>query len=206
MLLFCIGTHYLPFTPFRLLSSGVHDVLYFLRLFPPSLKGCILSAVDKNSGRTAIHIHREPQYARKMYVSLSFTVFKCIARDSSTDFPGDITSMSRMCRPHLGFGHLILSIDNRLPALICNKGTRQNVKCSCLIPFYRLYFIDFFHAVLLVFLKLYLSTLFIPSATAAYCPEMKPPSSRCLSAMKDMNAPCCLPAHTAQNSWKAHSL
>ena len=48
-----------------LLSSGVRDILYFLRLFPPCLKGCILSAVDKNSGRTAIHIHRELQYARQ---------------------------------------------------------------------------------------------------------------------------------------------
>ena len=44
---------------------------------------------------------------------------------SSTVSPGGISSMSRMCRPHLGFGHLILSIDNRLPVLIWNKGTRQ---------------------------------------------------------------------------------
>jgi len=42
---------------------------------------------------------------------------------SSTVSPGGISSMSRICRPHLGFGHLILSIDNRLPTLIWNKGT-----------------------------------------------------------------------------------
>ena len=46
---------------------------------------------------------------------------------SSTVSPGGISSMSRMCRPHLGFGHLILSTDNRLPALICNKGTKHEV-------------------------------------------------------------------------------
>ena len=47
--------------------------------------------------------------------------------DSSTVLPGGISSMSRMCRPHFGFGHLILSTDNRLPALIWNKGTRHEV-------------------------------------------------------------------------------
>ena len=29
------------------------------------------------------------------------------------------------------------------PTLICNKGTKQNVKCSCLIPFYHLFIIGF---------------------------------------------------------------
>ena len=47
--------------------------------------------------------------------------------ESSTVLPGGISSMSRMCRPHFGFGHLILSTDNRLPALICNEGTRHEV-------------------------------------------------------------------------------
>lgn len=46
---------------------------------------------------------------------------------SSTVLPGGISSMSRMCRPHFGFGHLILSTDNRLPALIWNKGTKHEV-------------------------------------------------------------------------------
>ena len=48
-------------------------------------------------------------------------------RFSSTVLSGGISSMSRMCRPHLGFGHLILSTDNRLPTLICNKGTKHEV-------------------------------------------------------------------------------
>ena len=73
---------------------------------------------------------------------------QCLHFISSTDFPGDITSMSRMCRPHLWFGHLILSIDNRLPALICSKGTRQMIFTLCLVPFYRLCIIDFLRAVL----------------------------------------------------------
>ena len=46
---------------------------------------------------------------------------------SSTVLPGGISSMSRMCRPHFGFGHLILPTDNRLPALIWNKGTKHEV-------------------------------------------------------------------------------
>ena len=46
---------------------------------------------------------------------------------SSTVLPGGISSMSKMCRPHFGFGHLILSTDNRLPALIWNKGTKHEV-------------------------------------------------------------------------------
>ena len=39
-----------------------------------------------------------------------------------------------MCRLHLGFGHLILSTDYRLPTLICNKGTSLSLPA----PFYRL--------------------------------------------------------------------
>ena len=54
----------------------------------------------------------------------------------STVLPGGISSMSRMCRPHFGFGHLILSTDNRLPALIWNKGTGSVPP----VPFYRLCF------------------------------------------------------------------
>lgn len=67
--------------PSWLLSSGVRDALYFLRLFPPSLKGCILSAVDKNSGRTAIHIHREKQYARQNVCIALFYRFYNILRN-----------------------------------------------------------------------------------------------------------------------------
>ena len=42
--------------------------------------------------------------------------------------------MSKMRRPHLGFGHFAFSIDNRLPALICNKGN-QPVTASSLLSF-----------------------------------------------------------------------
>ena len=53
-----------------------------------------------------------------------------------------ISSMSRMRRPHLGFGHFTFSIDHRLPALIFNKGTSLSLP----VPFYRLCFIGFLPA------------------------------------------------------------
>ena len=64
---------------------------------------------------------------------------QCLHFISSTTFPGGISSMSKMRRPHLGFGHFTFSIDNRLPALICNKGTSLSLP----VPFYRLCFIGF---------------------------------------------------------------
>ena len=45
-----------------------------------------------------------------------------------------------------------------------------------------------------------------PSARASYSPEIQPIISRYLSAMKGKTAPYFPPAHTAQNSWKDHSL
>ena len=45
-----------------------------------------------------------------------------------------------------------------------------------------------------------------PSARATYSPEIQPTISHYLSAMKGRSVPCYLPTHTAQNSWKAHSL
>ena len=59
---------------------------------------------------------------------------QCLHFISSTTFPGGISSMSKMRRPHLGFGHFTFSIDNRLPALICNKGN-QPVSASSLLSF-----------------------------------------------------------------------
>ena len=44
------------------------------------------------------------------------------------------------------------------------------------------------------------------SARAAYSPEIQPTISRYPSAMKGKTAPYFPPAHTAQNSWKDHSL
>ena len=50
----------------------------FLGCSLPAQRCCILSAVYKNSGRTAIHIYREPQYARQNVCIALFSVFKCI--------------------------------------------------------------------------------------------------------------------------------
>ena len=52
---------------------------------------------------------------------------QCLHFISSTTFPGGISSMSKMRRPHLGFGHFTFSIDHRLPALIFNKGTKHEI-------------------------------------------------------------------------------
>ena len=64
---------------------------------------------------------------------------QCLHFISSTTFPGGISSMSKMRRPHFGFGHFTFSIDHRLPALIYNKGTSLSLP----VPFYHLCFIDF---------------------------------------------------------------
>lgn len=57
---------------------------------------------------------------------------QCLHFISSTTFPGGLSSMSKMRRPHFGFGHFTFSIDHRLPALICNKGTKQGIIYLCL--------------------------------------------------------------------------
>ena len=64
---------------------------------------------------------------------------QCLHFISSTTFPGGISSMSKMRRPHLGFGHFTFSIDHRLPTLIWNKGTSLFLP----VPFYPLCFIGF---------------------------------------------------------------
>ena len=100
--------------------------------------GGILSSITRKSGLTAIHIHRETQHARQnvciTFVYRSFMYCKF----SSTAFPGGISLMSKMRRPHLGFGHFTFSTDNRLPALIWNKGTSLSLP----VPFYRLLCFD----------------------------------------------------------------
>jgi hypothetical protein len=68
---------------------------------------------------------------------------QCLHFISSTTFPGGISSMSKMRRPHLGFGHFTFSIDHRLPALIWNKGTSLFLP----VPFYPLCFIGFLRVV-----------------------------------------------------------
>lgn len=62
---------------------------------------------------------------------------------SSTVHSKSMSSLSKVRRPHSGFGHRIFSTDIRLPALICNKGTRQAGFSPCLVPFYLLFFIGF---------------------------------------------------------------
>ncbi len=57
---------------------------------------------------------------------------------SSIVLPGGISSMSRMCRPHFGFGHLILSTDNRLPTLTYIKRSRKITVSPCLVLSYHL--------------------------------------------------------------------
>ena len=60
---------------------------------------------------------------------------QCLHFISSTTFPGGISSMSKMRRPHLGFGHFTFSIDHRLPALICNKGNQSGTIKPGWFPF-----------------------------------------------------------------------
>ena len=67
---------------------------------------------------------------------------QCLHFISSTTFPGGISSMSKIRRPHFGFGHFTFSIDHRLPALIWNKGTSLPLP----VPFYHLCFIGFSHS------------------------------------------------------------
>lgn len=58
---------------------------------------------------------------------------QCLHFISSTTFPGGLSSMSKMRRPHFGFGHFTFSIDHRLPALICNKGTSLSLPVPLIV-------------------------------------------------------------------------
>ena len=72
-------------------------------------------AVTGKSGRTAIHIHREKQHARQnVCIAFVYRFLMCCG-DYSTVLPGGISSMSRMCRSHFGFGHLTLSTETDSP-------------------------------------------------------------------------------------------
>ena len=112
---------------------------------------------------TAITLILEHSTPAKMYASLLFTVFHFIAGDSRTTFPGGISGVPRMCRPHLGFGHLILSTDNRLPALICNKGNQSGtikpgwfpfIICALLVFFMWCFRINAAYGILLTYCSL----------------------------------------------------
>ena len=107
--------------------SGVHRSLCFFITLPKWDISCQPQKKPADTLQSTFIINHS--VSAIMYIYRFSIIFKYIAGKSSTVSLGDISSISRQPRPHLGFGHSTFSTGNRFSVQIYYEGIKQ-VRCS----------------------------------------------------------------------------